>query len=100
MKTIIAFALLLVLGFGTTAYFGYEQHQEISDLQFQITALHVQVEAQNTVLLQQGMLISKQHQSISRMKSRATIVEDALVKVVEFIDALTAEPKHQSLPSS
>ena len=102
MKPILAFVLLLSLtlgGFSGLGYVEYKQHLQISDLQFQITTLQTKVQVQ-------GATIFTQNKAIVRIRTRATIVEDALVKVVAFINALTddsgpqPETKHQSLPSS
>lgn len=97
MKTIIAFTLLLLMTAGSLGYFEYREYAQVMDLQFQVSSLQTRIDKQDVV-------ISVQQKTITRDERRAGIVENALVKVVEFINALTEESqpetKHQSLPSS
>jgi hypothetical protein len=102
LKTVIAFALLLGLTIGCFSglgYVAYQQHQQIGDLQFQITTLQTQVQTQGAMILQQGTAISKQRRSITSVQAQETLVAKAVLKVVEFLNAIVDQPEPQTKPN-
>jgi len=107
MKTIIAFALLLGLTIGGFSYVVYQQHQQITDLQFQVSVLHSgsvslqsQVNALQSRIGNQEQVSDRQKRSLSTLRSQEVLDEEAIVKIIDFLTTPEPQTKPNNVPRS
>jgi hypothetical protein len=85
---------LSVAGFAASGYLLYSEHREIDHLQGQVVDLQSQASVIRVDLSAQSKAINIVHKQTVRLERRDSLVEKAIVKIVDFLTQ--PEPEQQS----
>ena len=83
-----------LIGFSASGYLLHSEYREIEQLQGQVVALQSQVSVIRTDLSAQSKAINVVHKQTVRLEYRGSLVEKAIVKIVDFLTQ--PEPEQQS----
>jgi hypothetical protein len=85
---------LLVCGFAASGYLLHSEYREIEQLRAQVVDLQSQASVIRVDLSAQSKAINVVHKQTVRLEHRDSLVEKAIVKIVDFLTQ--PEPEQQS----